>query len=249
VVSGPPFPTSHTHLPGEPVHEEGHVIQRAPWLEEAVFGVLDGVITSLALVVTVAGVLAIGYRSTFLAVIAAAIGGGLSMFVGALLGARAQARLIGRERAREEREIVERPQVMREELRHIYRSRGFSDGEVEILTNRVTADPKRWVDTMMRDELHLPPEAEPEPFRHGAVIGASYVVAAIIPAIPFLVRTVSLRFDVAVSMVLGGLELVGVGVLQARYAEESPLKGIGEVLLAGLGTTLLVLLVTLLLQG
>jgi len=100
-------------------HKEAHQSQGVEWLEEAVFGSLDGVITSLGLVVTVGAVLALSNHAIFLTVIAAAVAGTLSMFVGAFLSARSTENLIRRERAREEWEVDNVPHVERQEVEEL----------------------------------------------------------------------------------------------------------------------------------
>jgi VIT1/CCC1 family predicted Fe2+/Mn2+ transporter len=226
---------------------EAHTRASGARLEEAVFGSLDGVITAIALGASVAGVLHLDHYAVFLTITAAAVAGSLSMFVGALLSARALSNLIQRERAREEREVEEKPDEERQEVRDIYLARGFTSQETEILVNRITSDKKRWVDMMMRDELGLT-ESDPAPFRHGAVIGGSYLVASLLPALPFLSHTFPVSQELWASLSVGGIELVIVGILQAHSSGTSRLRGAGEILLIGLGAALAVFLITVALQ-
>ncbi len=255
VPDGFPFFVPRKARPvGRPVAPEvGHFSDRASVIEDSVFGTLDGVVTSLALVVSVAGIIPLTlpqeitpnyYRIVFLTVVAATVAGSISMFVGALLGARARDTLVRKERQREEREIVEKPDEEREEVRQIFRARGFSESEIEILLRRITADPRLWVDTMMRDELGLFPEADPSPLRHSAVIGLSYLVGGILPALPFVTAAVPIFREMGISVGIAAAQLVVVGILQAQYADTSRLRGAAEIVLAGLGTACAVFLVT-----
>ena len=237
VASGVPSAGSVAQL-------EGHLAPRADLIEETVFGVLDGVITSMALVVSVALVLQLPAHATFLTVAAAAVAGSISMFVGAHLSSRSRVHLILRERAREEREIVEKPDEERKEVRAIYKARGFSDAEADLLTARVSADPKRWVDMMMRDELGLDPVAIPTPLRHGAAIGLSYLLGSFLPAIPFLAGGESTNGMIVAALGIGGAELAVVGVLQAQFAGLNRAYGALEILAIGFGAALAVFAVT-----
>ncbi|MCI4336494.1 MAG: VIT1/CCC1 transporter family protein [Thermoplasmata archaeon] len=222
-------------------------------LEEVVFGVLDGVITSLALVVGVDGVLShavgdITSRFVFLAILAATLGGMMSMFVGAWLSARSRQKVIRRERAREEQHIAELPELEREHLRGTFRRQGFGEPEVEILVKAVTGDTKRWVDVMMRDELKLPTESEPQPVTHGAVIGVAYLLGGLLPAAPFLL-TSSLQTGLWASLAIGGIQLAGVGFVEAHFGGSSPWRGAAEVAAIGLAAAFAVFLVTTFFQG
>jgi VIT1/CCC1 family predicted Fe2+/Mn2+ transporter len=257
-MSGPTEPNPPTHSPGgvSPRHEETHQSHGAEWLEEAVFGSLDGVITSLGLVVTVGAVLSLTNHAIFLTVIAAAVAGTLSMFVGAYLSARSTENLIRRERAREEWEVDNVPHIERLEVEEIYRRQGYTEEETRTLVELLTRDKKRWVDMMMRDELGLPYEPPKRSFRHAGVIGISYLVGAGLPALPFLfpndpTRSV-LGHDVGtsflISLGLGALILAGVGVLDAGFAGRSKIRSAVEIIGIGFATAVAVFLVTTLLS-
>jgi vacuolar iron transporter family protein len=228
--------------------EEGHKSGSADRLDDSVFGVLDGVITAISLSVATAGVVKLDHAGVFLTVIAAAVAGTLSMFTGSLLGARAKADLIRRERRREEREVDEKPEEERREMEEIYAARGFSPEEVEILLRRVTSDKKRWVDAMMRDELGLPVEPESAPLARAGTIGLFYLLGGVVPALPYLIQSLSLYTDLELSVALGGAELAAVGFLSALYSDRTKWRGVLEIVGVGFGTAAAVVLVTLALQ-
>jgi vacuolar iron transporter family protein len=244
----PPFPPGPTGLHPAHATAEGHQAEGADRLEDSVFGVLDGVITAVSLSVATAGVVRLDHAGVFLTVVAAAVAGSLSMFSGAWLSARTKRDLVARERAREEREVEEKPEEERREVYEIYRARGFSEEEAQILLRRVTSDKKLWVDTMMRDELGLPPEYEPEPLAHAGTIGAYYLLGGLLPALPYLIGWLSVFQDLELSVAIASAELAAVGVLEARYSGKLWFRGVGEIVLIGLGTAVAVLLVTLALQ-
>ncbi|HKV90497.1 MAG TPA: VIT1/CCC1 transporter family protein [Thermoplasmata archaeon] len=227
---------------------EGHRSGGAERLEDSVFGVLDGVITSVSLSVATAAVVRLDHAGVFLTIVAAAVAGSLSMFTGALLAARAKADLIRREREREEREVEEKPEEEAREMEEIYRARGFSDPEVAILLNRLRSDKKLWVDTMMRDELGLPANPSEETVAHGATIGAFYLIGGILPALPYLIASLSVFGDLELSVAVGAAELAAVGLLSAVYSERPWYFGVLEIVGIGFGTAAAVLLVTLALQ-
>ncbi|HZY70037.1 MAG TPA: VIT1/CCC1 transporter family protein [Thermoplasmata archaeon] len=238
------LPAPAAALPGEKA-----AVERVEQLEDTVFGVLDGVVTSLAIAVSVAAVVRPpSTYDVFLTVIAAAFAGAVSMFVGAVLSARARQALIRRERARELRSIEQQPAAARAELLTSFEAQGFPQAEAELLTARVTANTARWVDRIMRDELHLVEGEQHEPLRHGAIIGFMYLVGGALPALPFLFAGFPMLRALTLSLAVGGLEFVTVGTLQAHYAGTNRLWGAIEVLLIGLGTALVVFLITSALQ-
>lgn len=236
-----------------PAHAEPHRIGEAEWLEEAVFGSLDGVITALALVVTVSAVLSEPAHSVFLTVIGAAVAGTMSMFVGAYLSSRSHENLVARERAREEWEVDHVPEIERAEVEEIYHRQGFTDAEVAILVNRLTSDKKRWVDMMMRDELGLEAEPPERSFRHAGVIGGSYLVGGAIPALPFL-DTGNARIGwffghpvpatLVISLTLGAVVLAAVGLVDAGFSGRSRWRSLVDMLAIGFATAIAVFVVT-----
>src|SRR5579871_724535 len=236
-------------------HAEPHRIGEADWLEEAIFGSLDGVITSLALVVTVAAVLDEPHHAVFLTVIAASVAGTLSMFVGAYLSSRSAEHLVRRERAREEWEVDHVPEIERQEVEEIYRRQGFNAEEVAILVKGLTSDKKRWVDMMMRDELGLSAEPPERSFRHASIIGVSYLVGGSLPALPFLFAGTSagsflghpVEDTLMVSLGLGAVILAVVGVIDAGFSGRGRLRSIVDMLAIGFATAIAVFLVTTLL--
>jgi len=227
---------------------EGHAAGRADRLEDSVFGVLDGVITAISLSVATAGVAHIEHAGVFLTITAAAVAGSLSMFTGALLSGRAKSDLIRRERAREEREVEEIPDEERREVHDIYRARGLSEEQTKILVDVVTSDKRFWVDTMMRDELGLPPEPESEPVTHAGTIGVFYLIGGVLPGLPFLFGNYPILSELELSVAIGSAELAIVGIVSSIYATRTWYRSMAEILAIGLGTAGAVLLVTLALQ-
>jgi VIT1/CCC1 family predicted Fe2+/Mn2+ transporter len=206
------------------------------------------VITAISLSVATAGVAHIAHAGVFLTITAAAVAGSLSMFTGALLSGRAKADLIRRERAREEREVDEIPDEERREVRDIYLARGLSEAQAQVLVDVVTSDKRFWVDTMMRDELGLPPQPETEPVTHAGTIGVFYLIGGLLPAIPYLLSGLPILSELELSVAIGSVELAVVGIVSSIYSTRSWYRSMAEILAIGLGTAGAVLLVTLALQ-
>jgi len=212
-------------------HRAGH----GPSLRNFVFGTSDGLVTVLAFVAGVSA--SLGDRMTVLvAGIAEMFAGALSMGLGAWLGARAERDLYLRERAREEREVNEVPHLERDELREIYAKKGFSGADLERVVEILTANQKRWVDVMMAEELGLA-EAQESALKSGLVVGVSYICAAAIPLLPYLLLDLKQAFPA--SLALTGAALVAVGVAKARFTQRTAWKSGLETLLAGYAGTLL----------
>ena len=160
--------------------------------------------------------------------------GALSMGLGAFLGTRAERDLYERERRREEQEVKEVPHLEREEIREIYRKKGFEGADLERVVTTLTATPKRWVDIMMQEELGMSP-VEITPATAGVTVGVSYMVAAAIPLVAYLF--LQARSALILSVALTSVALSAVGVAKAVFTQRSLVRGAVETLLMGLTGT------------
>jgi VIT1/CCC1 family predicted Fe2+/Mn2+ transporter len=224
--------TDHPH-PARGGIERWHRAGSGATLRNFVFGTSDGLVTVLAFVAGVSASLA-ERRLVLLAGVAEMFAGAFSMGLGAFLGARAENDLYARERAREEREVREVPHLERDELRDIYRKKGFEGAELERVVEILTAKEERWIDVMMSEELGLSP-ADGTPWQAGLTVGLSYVVSAAVPLVPYLFFAAQEALGLSVTMT--GLALIGVGVAKAGFTQRSLWRGAIETLLMGLTGT------------
>ena len=120
-------------------------------MKDFVYGGTDGVVTTFAIVTGAFGasfpvsvILILGFANLF--------ADGFSMSIGNYLSARTHKEII-EERRKEEWSIDNLTEEEREEIREIYRNKGFKDELLEDLVKVITSKRKVWVDTMMREEI------------------------------------------------------------------------------------------------
>jgi len=114
--------------------------------------------------------------------------------------------------AQERREIRDVPDAERAEVRQIFEQRGLRGELLDQVVAHITADPERWVDEMMRDELHLE-KPDASGFTRAVLVGLSCAVGSAIPIVPYLVVAPAAAAIVAV--VVSAAVLFGVGVYKA----------------------------------
>jgi VIT1/CCC1 family predicted Fe2+/Mn2+ transporter len=216
--------------PGEHHHEQHEGATRGAALRNFVFGTSDGLVTVLAFVAGVSASLA-SRRLVLMAGLAEMFAGAVSMGLGAFLGTRAERDWYDRERRREESEVEQIPHLEKEELREIYRKKGLEGETLERVVDVFTANEKRWVDIMMSEELGLQP-VESSPWSAGLVVGSSYIVAAAIPLLPYLVY--GGHRALLISMMLTAAALYLVGVAKARITQRPEFRSGAEMMLTGL---------------
>ncbi len=171
---------AHEHLE-HALREDG---ARGQHFADAILGATDGIVTTFAVVAGAAGaslspgiVLIMGFANL--------LADGLSMAIGNYLGARSQQEYWQVERARESWEIEQIPDAEWEEIRRIYRSKGFEGEMLEEIVRTITADKERWVEEMMREELGIQ-EERLNPSMSGMITFAAFVLEGVLPVLPYV---------------------------------------------------------------
>lgn len=163
---------------------EPHQQERGQYLSELVYGASDGIVTTFAVVAGVTGA-ALSPAVVLILGLANLLGDGLSMAAGAYLGERSRQDYERKERERELWEVEHFPEGEREEIRALYRAKGFEGELLERVVETITADRQRWVETMMREELHILPERK-QPWKAGLATFLAFVVAGAVPLVSFV---------------------------------------------------------------
>jgi VIT1/CCC1 family predicted Fe2+/Mn2+ transporter len=202
-------------------------------LREVVFGAQDGILSTVALVTSIA--VAVGESSTvLLAGLAAALAGMISMATGAYLGSRAEQDVKRSEIAREAQELEEKPAEELAELVVIFQREGRTYEEATQLADEISQDKDLWLKTLVEKELGISADDTANPVKDALAMGTSFILAALIPIIPYLFIDVSesqLPIIISVGAALLGLFVLGMG--KGRLVQRSPvLQGL-EILAIG----------------
>lgn len=178
-------------------------------VRDVVLGMSDGLTVPFALAAGVSGAIA----STHLVVaagLAEVAAGSMAMGLGGYLAARSEAEHYAREQAREEREVVEKPEAEAGEVSSILQAYGLTAAESAPVVQALQSRPRALVDFMMRFELGL---QQPEPRRaltSAVTIGGSYVTGGLVPLLPYiLLSSVHRALMVSVGLTLAALFVFG----------------------------------------
>jgi VIT1/CCC1 family predicted Fe2+/Mn2+ transporter len=167
-----------------PPHEKWHDMEGKS-VREVIFGLNDGLVTAFGFVSGVSGA-HLKPLLIFLTGLAQAVAGGLSMFFGAYLSTKAQRQFFEAEIEREKWEIENMPEKEIEEVREIYRAKGFTPEETEMIVKRIVSNKEEWLSFMMKEELGLFPENFDNPLKVSWIIGLSFFLAALVPVFPYI---------------------------------------------------------------
>ena len=189
-------------------------------LREVVFGAQDGVLSTVALVTSVA--VAVGNNTTVLvAGLAAALAGMISMATGAYLGSRAAQDVQRSEIAREARELEENPGEEFAELVVIFQREGKTYQEARQLADDISQDKELWLNTLIEKELGISPDVTANPIKDALVMGVSFIIAALIPIIPYFFVSGFTAIGISVAAGLTALFVLGMG--KGRLVQRSPI--------------------------
>lgn len=183
------------------------------YLRDIVYGGIDGVVSTFAIVSGVAGAhLAPGIISILGG--ASLIADGFAMAAGNYLATSAERDEFRHAESVERRHIENFPDGEREEVREILRRIGIQTDLVDSAAASITADRDRWVRIMVRDEYGLP-TAVRSPWRAAAATLFAFVICGIVPLLPF-VAGLSGSFWIAAGA--AGVVFVSIGALKSRWS-------------------------------
>jgi vacuolar iron transporter family protein len=203
------------------------------YLGEFVYGGIDGSVTTFAVVAGAAGA---GLDSSIVIILGFAnlLADGFSMSIGNYLSTKSEQDNYRKHRRTEYWEVDNTPEAEREEIREIYRKKGFSGEILETIVQTITADRERWVDEMMQEELRMIPE-EKSPVAMGAVTYVSFVSMGLIPLLVYVLDyTIGIPGDkFTIASILTGIAFICVGWVKTYVTQTSPWRGIAETLMLG----------------
>ena len=180
-------------------------------LRAAVLGANDGLVSTLSLVMGVAGG-SQNAQTVALAAMAGTLAGASSMAMGEWLSVQSARELAQKQLAIEESELAESPEEEKEELALIYQSKGLPKADARALAEKLIEDKDTALDTLAREELGIDP-AELGGSAWEAAISSFvlFFVGAIAPAVPFLfVHDINL--GVGVSLFCSAIALIVIGI-------------------------------------
>ena len=200
--------------PLPPLPEKHHRDVQGGTARAAVFGVSDGLVSNVAIVLGFAGANP-GPGLVRLAGLAGLIGGAVSMAAGEYVSMTAQSELLERELEMERLELRRRPEAERRELAQIYRSRGVDEATAEQLATALSRDPELALQTHAREELGIDPESLGQPVKAALSSFVTFSIGATIPVVPYCFGSGTAALVAAV--VLGVIAALGVGAALARF--------------------------------
>jgi VIT1/CCC1 family predicted Fe2+/Mn2+ transporter len=204
------------------LHEEEHHHRNVQGgaARAAVFGVSDGLVTNISLILGVVGAQP-GASYIRLAGVAGLLAGAFSMAAGEYVSMSAQKELLVRELEVERRALKMEPEAELEELTQLYQRRGLSREAALYLAKTMMSTPEMALEAHAREEIGVDPSSIPSPYPAAASSFLSFGVGAAIPLVPWFFAAGAAAVTASIAVV--ALTSVVVGVLVAQATGRSPL--------------------------
>jgi len=202
----------HEHT-REAIHQRFAAGPRRSYLRDWVYGGVDGIVTTFAIV---SGVVGARLSPQIILILGGAslLADGFAMAAGDYLATRSEDEEFRQAEAVERRHIEACPEGERDEVREILHARGIPDELLERVVASITADRDLWIRLMLRDEYGLP-EAVRSPWRAAFSTFSAFIACGFLPLIPFVA---GMTHAFSKACVVTGVTFVVIGALKSRWS-------------------------------
>jgi len=182
----------------------------------AIFGVSDGLVTNVSLVLGIAGA-SPGGSIVRLAGVAGLVAGAFSMAAGEFISMTAQRELLQRELDIERDALADNPKAESRELQGMYERRGIDPAVARDMVDQVMQNPELALETHAREELGINREHLGSPMQAALASFFTFALGAFIPLLPWLYTHGTPA--IVSSIALGAVASIMVGVVLAAFTE------------------------------
>jgi VIT1/CCC1 family predicted Fe2+/Mn2+ transporter len=197
-------------------------------IREIVFGAQDGLVSTLAVVATVAGATNQAFP-VVIAGIASGLAGVFSMAAGEYIGSKSQREIFDAQVEGERTEVDERPGESEAEVAYMLAEEGLGEEDAARVAAIMARHPEVLLRTMVSRELGIQvDDGQGSPLQGAILMGAAFGLGAAAPILPFLLFPVGTALPVAIAF--AGIVLFAVGVVKSRWTRRSPITSGLEVL-------------------
>jgi len=211
--------------------DERHKASLLGEIREAIFGAQDGLVSTLAVVSTVAGASSDRFP-VLIAGIASGLAGVFSMAAGEYMSSKSQHEIFEAQIVGERQEVAERPGEAEAEMAFMFEEDGLPAETSAAMAKAMARHPDVLLKTMVEKELGLTHRlAEGTPLQGALIMGAAFGIGAAVPIIPYVILGVHPATWVSVASTAA--VLFGIGVIKSRWTHRSWWRSGAEILALG----------------
>ncbi|WP_417433664.1 VIT1/CCC1 transporter family protein [Kiloniella sp.] len=217
----------HEHS-SEAIRERFAKGHKASYLQDWVYGSIDGAVTTFAVVSGVIGA-QLSVRVILILGVANLLADGFSMAASNYSATKSELDDTERLREIERKHIRQVPKGEREEIRQILSAKGLSGTTLEEATNAITSNEELWINTMITEEYGISPTSR-NPLRSALSTFGAFFIAGSIPLLPFIL---SLPNAFALACGMTALAFFATGMIKSRWSLAPWWRSGSETLLIG----------------
>lgn len=217
-----------------PLHHLEEQTMSGKYLGSAVYGALDGTVTTFAVV---SGVMGAGLSPNIILILGLAnlVADGFSMAASNYLSIKSEQSYHQEEYNREKWEVENYPKGEEKEIREIYKQKGFTGKDLDRAVEIITSDKERWLKTMMVEELGIIQE-DKNPWLSAAITFSAFLICGTIPLVTFILVYFLPALEsnaFLISCIITTLSIFTVGSLRSLIIAKRWWKAGFEMLLVG----------------
>ncbi len=187
------------------------------FVRDFIYGAIDGTVTTFAIVAGVKGA-ELSHVTIVILGISNVIADGFSMAASNYLGTKSEIDEQNMINDFENNEIASNPEGETNEVRHLFKQKGFTGDILEKAVEIITKDKKQWIKMMMAEEYGISISYK-SPFNAALVTFIAFILFGFIPLLPFFFR---LYNAFLITAVLTGFSFFLLGALKSIWSLESP---------------------------
>lgn len=207
-------------MPLDEIQQKKQVIESRARIREFIFGIQDGLISTVGLLAGVQG----ATENSIVVIITgltAMFSGAISMAAGSYLSSGAQKEIFEREIGEAEKLAEREPYMAAEGLLKALGEEGLSKEQSYQMVKVLIQQRNVFLRTFQEKVFGLGSAEINRPLQAAMIMGLSFIVGAIIPIVPYIIMPGINAFYA--SSLLGGATLFGVGAFKGILAGQSPL--------------------------
>ena len=210
----------------------------ATYLQEIVYGGIDGIVTTFAVVAGFAGaqggshMVGIGFGAVLLFGLANLFADASSMALGNFISLRSEHDRYETERKKELHEIEHNTAMEIAESRLLLEKEGFNKEQSDVLVKIFQTNPRYWADFMMRYELEIVDLTSDNPFYTAFATFVAFLFFGAIPLLPYIFQmNPEIVFMSAIVATL--IALLILGLVRWQITKQPLYRAVGEVIMLG----------------
>lgn len=213
----------------------------ADYFKEVIYGGIDGIITTFAVVAGFSGAALSNETTTQLSFLVVLLFGlanlfadGVSMGLGNFLSVKSEQDLYNASRDKEREEIRDNTEMEFQETITILMQRKYTEEDATAMALLYRKNPEYWLDFMMNHELEMADPRGDNPYLTGTATFVSFLIFGSIPLLPFIF-TVSANPQIVFNFSILGtfIALIVLALLKWRVIGSGLRKALFEVVTVG----------------